>query len=187
MISSVYRIVCTYRDLRCYCANSSQWLFRPRGLSSQASLRGLGGPIIQPGPGGPYHPNLGLGGPIIQPWAWWALSSISHSRPILYPSNNYTRYMTLQSNGWGDWSSISEIKGFEQYSLRDGMGTLHCKENWIYVYAEKELRGLSPNSTLMWLWAMYIFPGSVNIFGCSKIDRPILVCHEGFLLLPCNN
>ncbi len=95
VILSLYRAVCTYNDLRCYCAKSSQWLFRPRGLSSQASLRalgalssnlGLGGPIIQPGPGGPYHPSA-IAGPS-------------------YPSNNYTRYMTLQSNGWGDRARI---------------------------------------------------------------------------------
>jgi hypothetical protein len=31
-----------------------------------------------------------------------------------------------------------------------------------------------PISTFMCLWDIYIFPGSVNIFGCSKIDSLIL-------------
>ncbi len=33
---------------------------------------------------------------------------------------------------------------------------------------------LVPTST----WAIYIFPGSVHIFGCSKIDRPILETYK---------
>jgi hypothetical protein len=45
---------------------------------------------------------------------------------------------------------------------------LHCTENSIYVFPEKELRGLNP--TFICLWAIYIFPGSVHIFGCRKID-----------------
>jgi hypothetical protein len=48
---------------------------------------------------------------------------------------------------------------------------LHCTENPIYVFPEKELRSLSPNS---YIHAIYVFPGLVHIFGCSKIDRPIL-------------
>ncbi len=30
----------------------------------------------------------------------------------------------------------------------------------------------------MFLWAIYIFPGSVHIFGCSKIDIPILEIYK---------
>ncbi len=136
MILSLYSIVCTYRDLRCYCANSSQWFFRPRGLSSQASLRALGA----------LSSNLGLGGPIIQPIGLGALSSISHSRPIsTHPIIIQDTWLCRVTGGETRVPSVKK-KGFDQYSQRDGMGTLHCKENWIYVYAEKELRGLSPNS-----------------------------------------
>ncbi len=64
------------------------------------------------------------------------------------------------------------------FSLEQGLCWVspHHTENWIYVFPEKELRGLSSNSSIysMCLWAFYIFPGSVLIFGCSKIDRLIL-------------
>ncbi len=52
----------------------------------------------------------------------------------------------------------------------------HCTENPIYVFPEKKLRGLSPTQipTFVCPWAIYLFPGSVHIFGYSKIDRPIL-------------
>ncbi len=33
---------------------------------------------------------------------------------------------------------------FDGLNLTDSMS--HCNENWIYVFTEKELRGLSPNS-----------------------------------------
>ncbi len=35
-----------------------------------------------------------------------------------------------------------------------------------------------PISTFMCLWAIYIFPVSVHIYGCSKIDRPILEIYK---------
>jgi hypothetical protein len=35
--------------------------------------------------------------------------------------------------------------------VMDGPYCLHCKEIWIYVFPEKELRGLSLNSTFMCL------------------------------------
>ncbi len=47
-------------------------------------------------------------------------------------------------------------------------------ENSIQIFPEKELRGLSPISTFMCLWAIYIFPGSVCLFCCRKICGPIL-------------
>ncbi len=35
-----------------------------------------------------------------------------------------------------------------------------------------------PISTFLCLWAIYIFPGSVHKFGCSKIDRPFLEIYK---------
>ncbi len=43
-------------------------------------------------------------------------------------------------------------------------------------------------STFMCLWAIYIFLGSVLIFGCRKIDRPILEIYHFFQrLYECRN
>jgi hypothetical protein len=50
---------------------------------------------------------------------------------------------------------------------------VHCSENPIYVFPEKELRGLSPILffIFMCLWAIYIFPGSVHIFCWACIFK----------------
>ncbi len=52
--------------------------------------------------------------------------------------------------------------------------TAHYNENTIYVFSEKELRGLSPNLTSMCMWAIFIFQESVHIFSCSRMSRRIV-------------
>ncbi len=38
-----------------------------------------------------------------------------------------------------------------------------------------------PIFTFMCLWASYLFPGSVHIFGCSKIERSILEIYKSLM------
>ncbi len=44
----------------------------------------------------------------------------------------------------------------------------HCNENPISVFPEMKLRGLIPNPTFRYLWAIYIFPGPICLFGYSS-------------------
>ncbi len=55
---------------------------------------------------------------------------------------------------------------------------IHCKENPIYIFLFWELCSLSHDSTFMCLWAIYIFPGLVNIFPWSRFCGPILEIYE---------
>ncbi len=56
---------------------------------------------------------------------------------------------------------------------------LHCKENPLYVLLFWELCGLSPNFHIhVSVSNLYNFPELVHIFGCSKIDRPILEIYK---------
>ena len=55
--------------------------------------------------------------------------------------------------------------------------SLFCNENPIYVFPEKDLGG--PNFHFhVSVSDLYIFPGSVRIFGYSKIDKRILEIYK---------
>jgi hypothetical protein len=50
----------------------------------------------------------------------------------------------------------------------------HCKENPIYVFLSWELRGLGSRFHIhVTVSDLYVFLGSVRIFPCSRIGRPI--------------
>jgi hypothetical protein len=56
---------------------------------------------------------------------------------------------------------------------------VHCTENPIYVFQEKELRGLSPSSYIQVSVSDFYIPRiSLHIFGSSKIDRLVLEIYK---------
>ncbi len=54
----------------------------------------------------------------------------------------------------------------------------HCKENPTYIFLFWKLRGLSLNFHIHVSVPLYIIPGSVHIFPCSRIGRPILEIYK---------
>ncbi len=69
---------------------------------------------------------------------------------------------------------VKDVQYFWTGNYDRSMYDPQCNEKPIYVFPKKELRGISPNSTFMCLWVIYIFPGSVHIFSCVRIARPIV-------------
>jgi hypothetical protein len=51
---------------------------------------------------------------------------------------------------------------------------VHCNENTIYEFPEKELCGLSQNFHIRVSVSDLFIPESIHIFSCSRIGRPIL-------------
>ncbi len=54
----------------------------------------------------------------------------------------------------------------------------HCTENLIYVFPKTDFVASVAIPTFMCLCAIYIFPGSVHMFGYSKINIQILEIYK---------
>jgi hypothetical protein len=54
----------------------------------------------------------------------------------------------------------------------------HCNENIIYVFPEKQLRGLSPKFHIHVSWSDLYIPRIGQHISCSRIDRPILEIYK---------
>ncbi len=84
-----------------------------------------------------------------------------------------------ENNKIKKWNSIFSITNTLPESFRRIgrlflsllVNILHYNENPSYVFPEKKLRGVSPISAFMCLSVIYIFPGSVHLFFCSRIGR----------------
>ncbi len=73
-----------------------------------------------------------------------------------------------------------ELCGWEQGKIRimwEGTGQdkehVHCNENSIYVFPEKELRGLVPISTFMCLGTIYTVYGGILYFMARRFEDVI--------------
>ncbi len=90
---------------------------------------------------------------------------------LLIPFTLYIQYNPLQSAVSGVtkmWRSNILIK------KRFFINRAHTAKQIRIMYSQKSnCAALFPVSILIHLWAIYIFPGSVHLFCCSKIDRPI--------------
>jgi hypothetical protein len=97
--------------------------------------------------------------------------------------NKYAIDRTLlqgcDENGWDQLSTALQMKGRYKCLVP------------IYIFTEMKLRNAHPRYfqnriimfcltifTFMYLWAIYIFPGSVCLFCCSQICRLILGIYE---------
>jgi hypothetical protein len=74
---------------------------------------------------------------------------------------------TRRRPGW-----YVELEAFGFFGTMKGYASVPkilfmCSQKWNCVAS-------FPISTFMYLWVIYIFPGSVCLFGCRKIGRPIL-------------
>ena len=49
-----------------------------------------------------------------------------------------------------------------------------CSQKWICYFQNRIIMFCLPDLTLIYLWEIYIFPGSVCIFCCREICGPIL-------------
>jgi hypothetical protein len=83
------------------------------------------------------------------------------------------------SEGWFDpWALLQAFKlqvSKIEISFAAQVSFTHCKEIWIYVFPEKELRGLSPNFRIhVSVTDLYIYYRiRSTFFSCSRIGRPI--------------
>jgi hypothetical protein len=73
----------------------------------------------------------------------------------------------------------------------EGQASMSCRHTVLkiwFIYSQKwNCAVLFPIPTFMYLWAIYIFPGSVCLFGCSRIGRPILGIYKLLTDNECGN
>ncbi len=94
-------------------------------------------------------------------WYYWQMHYFDGTFVEKYEYVQYlelrSKYVQKENQTWKVWK----------------VWIMHCNENPIYVFPEKELLALSPNFNIH-VYLSNLCPGPVHIFSCSRIGRPIV-------------
>ncbi len=101
------------------------------------------------------------------PWAYWRPCCCCHSCSYWWPMPCYCWLSCRALQMKGQWESNINVWFPLMYSQK-----LNCYfQNRINMFC-------LPVPTLIYLWEIYIFPGSVCLFCCSEICGPILGIYQ---------
>ncbi len=139
--------------------------------------------FIVPGWGDKVNFDIGFTCTDLPGYIGWRAGTTTLCRSQLYPEFGYRYELCVRaavvSWWWQNWKSgrrgctVQQAIwwGFQCWSA------LYQKLN-LCIPGKGIVRPQSQLPTFLCLWTTYVFPGSVYIFGCSKIDRPILETYK---------
>jgi hypothetical protein len=74
---------------------------------------------------------------------------------------------------------VRSIRHFETWDISWYFVAHALQRRFKYVYSQKSnCAALFPISIFIHLWAIYIFPGSVHLFCCNQVGRPIVEMYK---------